>query len=83
MIELTDQEKQVIKKVVDKMVAGGGLFAGNYDARNGNEDFMYGISTTMEYFAHLVDENYGIEFSDKFTMNMLKSWRERDYDENC
>ena len=83
MIELTDQEKRVIKKVVDKMFADRGLFAGNYDARNGNEDFMYGISTTMEYFTHLVDENYGIEFSDKFIMNMLKSWRKRDYDENC
>ena len=23
------------------------------------------------------------EFSDKFTMNMLKSWRKKDYDENC
>lgn len=32
MIELTDQERQVIKKVVDKMVADDGLFAGNYDA---------------------------------------------------
>ena len=83
MIELTDQEKQVIKKIVDKIVADGGLFAGNYDARNGNKDFMYGICTIMEYFAYLVDENYGIEFSDKFIMNMLKSGREKDYDENC
>ena len=82
MIELTDQEKQVIKKVVDKMVADDGLFAGNYDAKNGNGDFMYGISVAMEYFAHLVDENYGTEFYDKFTMNMIKS-EEKNYDENC
>lgn len=72
MLELNQEEKKVIEKVVDGMTECG-LFCGRYDAKNGNEHFMYGVSTVMEYLAYLVSDEYGDEFSDAFTKNMIKS----------
>lgn len=72
MLELNQEEKKVIEKVVDGMTECG-LFCGRYDAKNGNEHFMYGVSTVMEYLAYLVSDEYGNEFSDTFTKNMIKS----------
>lgn len=72
MLELNQEEKEVIEKVVDGMTECG-LFCGRYDAKNGNEHFMYGVSTVMEYLAYLVSDEYGDEFSDTFTKNMIKS----------
>lgn len=72
MVVLNQEEKKVIEKVVDGMTECG-LFCGRYDAKNGNEHFMYGVSTVMEYLAYLVSDEYGDEFSDTFTKNMIKS----------
>ena len=72
MLELNQEKKKVIDKVVDGMTECG-LFCGRYDAKNGNEHFMYGVSTVMEYLAYLVSDEYGDEFSDTFTKNMIKS----------
>lgn len=72
MVELNQEEKKVVQKVVDGM-AECGLFYGRYDAKNGNEHFMYGISTVMEYLAYLVGDDYGAEFEDTFLKNMIKS----------
>lgn len=72
MVVLNQEEKKVIEKVVDGMTECG-LFCGWYDAKNGNEHFMYGVSTVMEYLAYLVSDEYGDEFSDTFTKNMIKS----------
>lgn len=72
MVVLNQEEKKVVEKVVDGMTECG-LFCGRYDATNGNEQFMYGINTVMEYLAYLVSDEYGEEFSDKFIKNMIKS----------
>lgn len=72
MIELNQEEKKVVQKVVDGM-AECGLFYGRYDAKNGSAEFMYGISTVMEYLAYLVGDDYGAEFEDTFLKNMIKS----------
>lgn len=49
------------------------MFCGRYDARNGGEDFMYGISTVMENIAYHVGEKIGDDFSDMFMKNMVAS----------
>ena len=49
------------------------LFRSEYDAKNGSEYFMYGISTVMEYLASYVDDTFYQEVSDVFTHNMVKS----------
>lgn len=72
MVELNQEEKKVVQKVVDGM-ANCGLFYGCYDAKNGSIEFMYGISTVMEYLAYLVGDDYGTEFEDTFLKNMIKS----------
>jgi hypothetical protein len=73
MLNLNDNEKAVVKKVVETIMQNEGLFAGNYDAVNGSPEFMFGISSLLEYLAYAVDENFGIEIDDAFIKNMLKS----------
>ena len=64
--------KEEIRKLVSKMMECP-MFRGEYDAKNGSEYFMYGISTVMEYLARLVDDTFYQEVSDVFTHNMVKS----------
>lgn len=49
------------------------MFRGEYDAKHGEESFMYGIATVMEYLALKVDEGFYQEVSDIFAKNMAKS----------
>ena len=50
-----------------------GLMVGIYDAKNGNENFMRGISTVMEWIAYRVSEADGEAFAELFIKNMAKS----------
>ena len=64
--------KEEIRKLVSKMMECP-MFRGEYDAKNGSEYFMYGISTVMEYLASCVDDTFYQEVSDIFAHNMVKS----------
>ena len=64
--------KEEIRQLVSKMMERP-LFRGKYDAKYGNESFMYGIATVMEYLASLVDDTFCQEVCDVFTYNMVKS----------
>lgn len=72
MRELNNQEKEILKSILDDMTECG-LFVGRYDARNGSQDFMHGISTVMECLAYRVSEDYGDTFSDTFVKNLIES----------
>ena len=48
------------------------LFCGKYDARNGNEHYMYGISTVMEVIASYAGDE---TFEEMFLKNMNESER--------
>lgn len=67
---LTKAYEMVLKDILD---SGCGLMVGKYDAKNGEDSFMYGISTVMEWIAHRVSDEVGYEFSDTFTQNMIES----------
>lgn len=69
MIELTDTEKSTLKDIFDKIDVG--ILKGHYDAKYGDEHFMYGILTAMSFFAYLVSEDFGNEFDENFAKNML------------
>ena len=64
--------KEEIRKLVSKMMECP-MFRGEYDAKHGNESFMYGIATVMESLARLVDDTFYQEVSDTFTHNIVKS----------
>ena len=72
MLNLTIEEKQTLKKVIDDM-QNCELFCGKYDAKRCDPHFMYGIDTVMEYLAYLVSDDFGDDFSQKFIENMIKS----------
>lgn len=78
MLNLNENEKQTMRKVIETIMQNDGLFAGNYDAVNGNPEFMYGISSLLEYLAYSVDENLGNEVEDIFVKNMIKSKKSLD-----
>lgn len=49
------------------------MFRGEYDAKHGEESFMYGVATVIECLAAKVDEDFYQEVSDAFAKNMVKS----------
>ncbi len=65
--------KKLAYKIVLNDLSKCGMFVGKYDARNGKEDFMYGISTVMESIAYHVSDKVGDNFSDTFIKNMIAS----------
>ena len=64
--------KEEIRQLVLKMMECP-MFRGEYDARHGNESFMNGIATVIEYLASLADDTFCQEVSDTFNHNMVKS----------
>lgn len=72
MRKLTKHEKTTLKNIFEELKTCE-LFTGKYDARNGNEHYMYGISAVMECLAYMIDEKYGDDFSQEFNENMLTS----------
>ena len=72
MLELNQDEKRVLEKITNQLRTCD-LFNGIYDAKNGDEQFMYGIEVIMEYLAVNISDEYFTEFCDTFAKNMLKS----------
>lgn len=66
-------DKSKAYKIVFDDLTQCNLFKGIYDAKNGNEYFMYGVATVMEYIAHGVSEEYLEKFHKEFTQNLIAS----------
>lgn len=49
------------------------LLVGKYDAKNGNEKYMFGIAMVMEWIAYRVSDTDGDNFSDLFLKNLIDS----------
>lgn len=62
------------KLVYDDIVNSGvGLFTGNFDSKNGNKNFMYGICTVMEFIAYNASEQDWKDFEEIWFKNFIKS----------
>ena len=61
-----------------------GMFVGNYDAKNGSDEFMYGISTVMEYIAYKVydEENDTVEDYEGFQAESVEDQFDQKMKEN-
>lgn len=77
---MTEQLKEAYKMVFDDMTSKVELFTGIYDAKHGSKEFMYGVSTVMEYIAYSIDEETGIDFEDLFVNNLIKCKKEVEND---
>lgn len=73
-MELTDNEREALKKIVENMRECG-LFVGKFDAKSGNINFMYGIETVMEYLTSLISEEYHDGCEKEFLNNFERSLR--------
>lgn len=72
MRELNTNEKEMLKGIIEEMRECN-MFNGIYNAKNGSVQFMYGISTVMEYLAYRISDEYGDSFSDTFVNNLIAS----------
>lgn len=71
---MTNTVKEAYRIVFnDMMNSGCGLLVGRYDAKNGNEKYMFGVDTVMEWIAYKVSEVQGDDFSELFMKNMVES----------
>jgi hypothetical protein len=66
-------EKTEIYKTVLADLVECPMFLGVYDAKNGSEQFMYGVSTVMEFIAYNCGEEIYDEFEKIFLENLQKS----------
>lgn len=84
---MNELQKAYHMVLCDMLLNGPNLFKGTYDAINGNEHFMWGIQTVMEYIAFKDCETVYEQFSDNFNNNILESWKkatkEEQLNENC
>lgn len=67
---LTKAYEMVYNDIIN---SGCGLMVGKYDAKNGSDTFMHGVSTVMEWIAYRVSEDVGSDFSDLFINNLIAS----------
>ena len=71
---MTLQLQECYKTVFNDIIGrGDSLFTGCYDANNGSIELMRGIGLVMEYLAYTADDDLGVEFSDLFIENIIKS----------
>lgn len=65
-------KKEAFEIVYNELIKNP-MLQGNYDAKNGNENFMYGICTVMEVIANNISEEKYDEYSTLWVNNMEKS----------
>ena len=75
-------KKMAYEIVLEDLKKRVSFFEGKYDARNGKEDYMYGVSAVMECIDYSISDEVGDNFSDTFIKNMIESERKAGvYDE--
>ena len=73
MLNLSESEREVVRKVIEDMQRSCGIFRGKHDTRNRYPAFMNGVATTMEAICYYVGEDYAEEQDRKFVENMIES----------
>lgn len=72
-MELTNEQKDLLKRILDSAREECPLFNGSYDAVNGSEDFMHGIGSVFEWLYYFVSPELSDQFLDEFEKGMAKS----------
>lgn len=75
--EVKGMNKKEAFEIVYNELIKNPMLQGNYDAKNGNENFMYGICTVMEVIANNISEEKYDEYSTLWVNNMTKSEERR------
>lgn len=74
--------KNIVKKIaayiVCKELRKIRLFTGSYDATNGNQVYMYGILSVIEFISYMVSEEYCDKLVEEFSTNMMISEEQAD-----
>lgn len=66
-------DKRKAYEIVMKDLMENNIFCGNFDAKNGNIVFMYGVQAVMEEIAFNCNLTIYEVFDDLFTDNLIKS----------
>ena len=74
VVKMADTIREAYRIVLNDILNNGcGMFVGNYDAKNGSAEFMYGIEAVMEHIAYSICDEQGDDFSNLFIKNMIAS----------
>ena len=74
VIKMADTVREAYRIVLNDILNNGcGMFVGNYDAKNGSAEFMYGIEAVMEHIVYSICNERGDDFSNLFIKNMIAS----------
>lgn len=73
MLRLTKEEKEMLRKIVEEMMEDCAILRGKYDAKNGSQDFMFGVALVMDYLSYSVSDDFGAKNEIIFIRNMTKS----------
>ena len=71
-MDTVQAERDHAQFVFDRLLQSA-LYRGKYDARNGLEDYMYGIFSVMDAVASMVSEECSDRFTKEFAQNMNSS----------
>ena len=69
---MTKEEKIKAYKIVFDDLQKFDMFRGRYDAKNGSEQLMHGISAVMEVIASTISDECHDAFVEEFLKNMLE-----------
>lgn len=72
MRKLTNHEKLTLVNILDDLM-NCEMYTGKYDAKFGNQEFMFGIENVLETLFGLVNNELAYEFSKIFFENMVAS----------
>jgi uncharacterized phage-like protein YoqJ len=69
------EHRKAYETVLNDLLSESGpeMFRGTYDAKNGSEQYMYGICAVIEHIAYHVSDERGDEVTNLFTHNMIES----------
>lgn len=73
MLNLTKEEKEVLRKIVEEMMENCPMFRGEYDAKNCSQDFIFGVALAIDYLSYSINNDFGAKNETIFIRNMSKS----------
>lgn len=73
MLNLTKEEKEVLRKIVEEMMEDCAILRGEYDAKNCSQDFMFGVALVIDYLSYSVNNDFGAKNETIFIKNFTKS----------
>lgn len=75
--------KEAYQIVINDIQSKSGMLMGKYDAKNGNDHFMYGVATVIEFLAYEAGDLIGNKIMEDFNSNIRESKEKTKRETRC